>query len=545
MRLEIKQGFRENKTEIDGRAVMPHPMVDRDQIKPTDSSYPMTYRTLPTELYGADEVRAMDHAAIHEQGIPGIDLMERAGAAAFAALQLRWPGARTVSVLCGNGNNGGDGYIVARLAHEQGWDVRAYPASTPDVLKGDARLACERFRASGGETLGFIPEDFEATEILVDALLGTGLDRDVTGPLADIIKAVNRYRERGLQHQTNQRAVVALDIPSGLNADTGAVMGSAIAADLTVTFVGLKRGLFTSDGPEQCGEIVFSDLGIDPRAKLDVRPSARLLDPNRLRLPRRTRAAHKGLYGHVLVIGGDHGYSGAARLAAEAAARVGAGLVSVATRATHAAMMNLTCPELMCHGVESIDELNPLLERATTLALGPGLGRGEWGRSLFRRALESGLPLVVDADALNLLAESPQPIAQSVLTPHPGEAGRLLGTTSNQVQQDRFSAVRALQAKYGGVCILKGSGTLIQSGTQISEVCPAGNPGMASGGMGDVLTGVIAGLIAQGLCPQEAARHGVCLHAEAGDHAAANRGERGLLASDLIHPLQRLVNRAS
>jgi len=323
------------------------------------------------------------------------------------------------------------------------------------------------------------------------------------------------------------------------------VMGSAIAADLTVTFVGLKRGLFTSGGPQQCGEIVFSDLGIDPRAKLDVRPSARLLDPNRLRLPRRTRAAHKGLYGHVLVIGGDHGYSGAARLAAEAAARVGAGLVSVATRATHAAMMNLTCPELMCHGVESIDELNPLLERATTLALGPGLGRGEWGRSLFRRALESGLPLVVDADALNLLAESPQPIAQSVLTPHPGEAGRLLGKTSSQVQQDRFSAVRALQAKYGGVCILKGSGTLIQSGTKIPEVCPAGNPGMASGGMGDVLTGVIAGLIAQGLCPQEAARLGVCLHAEAGDHAAANGGERGLLASDLLRPLQHLVNRVS
>ena len=505
----------------------------------------MTHRTLPTELYGADQVRAIDRAAIHEYGIPGIDLMERAGAAAFAAINVRWPAARTLSVLCGGGNNGGDGYIIARMAHEQGWDVRAYPVSSPDNLKDDARLAYDRFRSTGGETLGFIPEDFEATEILVDGLLGTGLDREVTGHLADIIKAVNRYRERGLQHQTNQRAVVALDIPSGLNADTGAIMGSAIKADLTVSFVGLKRGLFTGDGPGFCGDIVFDDLDIDPRAKLATRTSTRLLDPSCLQFPRRTRSAHKGHYGHVLVIGGDHGDSGAARMAAEAAARVGAGLVSVATRANHAALMNLTRPELMCHVVESIDELNPLLERATTLALGPGLGRGEWGRSLFRRALESGLPLVVDADALNLLAELPQNMDHWVLTPHPGEAGRLLNMTSTQVQQDRFSAVHALQAKYGGVSVLKGAGTLIHSASAVTKICPAGNPGMASGGMGDVLTGVIAGLIAQGFCPEEAARLGVCLHAEAGDQAAANHGERGLLASDLMRPLQRLVNRSS
>ena len=504
----------------------------------------MTSRSLPTDLYSAAAVRAIDHAAIHGLGIPGIDLMERAGAIAFAAIRERCPAARTLSALCGGGNNGGDGYVVARLAHQLGWDVRAYPVSSPDTLKGDARLAYERFREAGGETLGFIPEDFEATEILVDGLLGIGLDREVTGSLAEVIQAVNRYRERGLSHQTNHRAVVALDIPSGLNADTGARMGVAIKANLTVTFVGLKRGLWTGEGPELCGEIVFDDLGIDPQAKLPTRPSARRLDSSSIQLPGRTRAANKGLYGHVLVIGGDHGYSGAARLAAESAARIGAGLVSIATRSAHSALMNLTRPELMCHGVESTNDLEPLLDRATVVAIGPGLGRGEWGRSLFNHLLQTDLPLVVDADALNLLAESPRRNNHWVLTPHPGEAGRLLGISSAEVQRDRFTAVNDLQTKYGGVTVLKGAGSLILAENAIPDICTAGNPGMASGGMGDVLTGVIAGLIAQGLKLDEAARYGVCLHAQAGDLAASENGERGLLAGDLMQPLRRLANRS-
>jgi NAD(P)H-hydrate epimerase len=497
----------------------------------------MTSRSLPTDLYSAAAVRAIDHAAIHGLGIPGIDLMERAGAIAFAAIRERCPAARTLSALCGGGNNGGDGYVVARLAHQLGWDVRAYPVSSPDTLKGDARLAYERFREAGGETLGFIPEDFEATEILVDGLLGIGLDREVTGSLAEVIQAVNRYRERGLSHQTNHRAVVALDIPSGLNADTGARMGVAIKANLTVTFVGLKRGLWTGEGPELCGEIVFDDLGIDPQAKLPTRPSARRLDSSSIQLPGRTRAANKGLYGHVLVIGGDHGYSGAARLAAESAARIGAGLVSIATRSAHSALMNLTRPELT-------NDLEPLLDRATVVAIGPGLGRGEWGLSLFNHLLQTDLPLVVDADALNLLAESPRRNNHWVLTPHPGEAGRLLGISSAEVQRDRFTAVNDLQTKYGGVTVLKGAGSLILAENAIPDICTAGNPGMASGGMGDVLTGVIAGLIAQGLKLDEAARYGVCLHAQAGDLAASENGERGLLAGDLMQPLRRLANRS-
>ena len=504
----------------------------------------MTSRSLPIDLYSAAEVRAIDHSAIHRLGIPGIDLMERAGAIAFEAICKHWPDVRTLSALCGQGNNGGDGYVVARLAHQQGWDVRAYPVSSPGTLKGDAKLAYERFRDAGGATLDFIPEDFEATEVLVDGLLGTGLDREVTGQWAEVIHAVNRYRERGCQHKTNQRAVVALDIPSGLNADTGARMGTAVKANMTVSFVGLKRGLLTGEGPELSGTLVFDDLGIDPQAKLTVRPSAHRLEPSSVILPNRIRTAHKGLYGHVLVIGGDHGYSGAARLAAEAAARIGAGLVSVATRATHAALMNLSRPELMCHSVETDSDLEPLFDRATVVAIGPGLGQGEWGRSLLRRLLQTSLPLVIDADALNILAESPQRNDNWVLTPHPGEAGRLLSITSSEIQRDRFTAIKNMQSQYGGVIVLKGAGSLIQAADSLPVICTAGNPGMASGGMGDVLTGVIAGLIAQGMSLDDAARYGVCLHAQAGDLAAGENGERGLLASDLMRPLRRLANRA-
>lgn len=497
-------------------------------------------RRLPKELYRAEEVRAMDRYAIDTLGIPGIELMQRAGAAAFAAIVARWPEARTLSAVCGAGNNGGDGYVVARLAHESGWDVRAYPVQPPEKLKGDARTAYAAYRAAGGEILDFIPADFEGAEVLVDALLGTGLDREVSGVYAEVIRAVNRYSERGAKGRAQGRAM-ALDIPSGLHADTGVALGLAVRADLTVSFIGLKRGLFTGEGREYAGEVVFSDLDTPPEVRRCVPPSARLLPPWKHGLPPRARHAHKGHFGHVLVVGGDHGYAGAARMAAEAAARVGAGLVSVATRASHAALMNLARPELMCHGVETPEVLRTLLGRTTAVAMGPGLGRSGWARELLAVALEADLPLVVDADGLNLLAEQPVPRGRWILTPHPGEAARLLGLSPAEIQRDRFAAVQALQARYGGVIVLKGSGTLILGEDEVPAVATAGNPGMASGGMGDVLTGVIAGLLAQGLDSYEAAVQAVRLHGAAGDDAAG-AGERGLLATDLMEPLRRLVN---
>lgn len=488
-------------------------------------------RSFPKDLYRAEDVRAMDRYAIETWGIPGIELMRRAGASAFAALRERWPAARTLSAICGGGNNGGDAYVVARLAHEAGMDVRVYPVSPPANLKGDALAAYQDYRAAGGEILDFIPADFEGAEVLVDGLLGTGLDREVDGLYADVIRAVNRFSGR----------VMALDIPSGLHADTGSALGVAVKADLTVTFIGLKQGLFTGEGPEYVGEIVFADLGAPPEVRYSVEPSAMLLPPWERGLPARPRYAHKGHFGHVLVVGGDCGYSGAPRMAAEAAARVGAGLISIATRKSHADSLNLTRPELMCHGVETTEDLRIPLERATVVAIGPGLGRSEWAKALLGTVLDTDLPVVADADALNLLAESPRKRDNWTITPHPGEAARLLDSSSADIQKDRFSAVRNLQAKFGGVAVLKGSGSLVCGPDGLPYVCTAGNPGMASGGMGDVLTGVIAGLLAQRLDPFEAAALGVQLHAAAGDEAA-KAGERGLLACDLMDPLRRLVN---
>lgn len=486
---------------------------------------------LPPSLYRAEQVRAMDRYAIEQLGIAGYTLMERAGAAAWAALQRRWPGARTVSVLCGGGNNGGDGYVVARLALQAGLDVRVYPVAPVDQLKGDALRAYQDYCAAGGPLLDFVPADFEGAEVLVDALLGTGLDRPVEGPLAEVIRAVNRFRG----------GVLALDIPSGLDADTGHPLGVAVRADLTVTFIALKRGLFTGSGLACCGEIVYDDLATPPAVLLSQQPSARLLADWTQGLPRRPLDTHKGHCGHVLVIGGAPGFSGAARLAAEAAARVGAGLVSVATTPEHASLLNLTRPELMCRGVAAPSELRGLIERASVIAVGPGLGRSDWAKKLFAESLASGLPLVVDADALNLLAQDPTRHDDWILTPHPGEAARLLDATTEAVQRERYAAIAELQRRFGGTIVLKGSGTLILGESGLPAVCRQGNPGMASGGMGDVLTGVIAGLRAQGLVREEAAQTGVRLHAAAGD-AAATDGERGLLASDLMPHLRRLIN---
>lgn len=489
---------------------------------------------LPSALYRAEKVREMDRFAIEKIGIPGIELMNRAGQAAFRIVREKWPHSRRMAVVCGAGNNGGDGYVVARLALEAGMEVRVYALSDIASLRGDARSACQAFQSAGGKIQAGMPADFGQTELIVDAMLGTGLDREVTGKYAKSIEAVNRF----------SGPVLAIDIPSGLQADTGFPLGQAVRAAHTATFIGLKQGLFTGEAADYCGEISYADLDVPRAVHESVTPSATLLRPFSKGLPPRKRSAHKGHFGHVLVIGGEAGLTGAARMAAEAAARVGAGLISIASRPGHASLLNLMRPELMCHGVEKGSELAPLLERATVVAIGPGLGQSDWALDLLKTAFHSGLPLVADADALNLLARHPLKRENWILTPHPGEAARLLRNKAVAIQKDRFKAVAELQKKYGGVCVLKGSGTLICEPDKPPSVCAAGNPGMASGGMGDVLTGVLAGLVAQGLALGEAARMGVCLHSAAADRAAAG-GERGMLACDLMDSLRYWVNRCT
>jgi len=484
---------------------------------------------LPQILYRAAQVRELDRVAIEAFGIPGYQLMCKAGGAVFECITAKWPEARSLAVFCGSGNNAGDGYVIARLALDAGLEPQAVSVGDPEKLKGDAMTAYRDYVQAGGWVTAFEPGQVIKADLFVDALLGTGLDRPVTGLYADAIAAINRS---GLP-------AVAVDIPSGLHADTGNAMGCAVKADCTVTFIGLKQGLFTGQAAEYVGEIVYDALAVPDEVFASVKSSVfRVIQKPMMPRP---RCAHKGGMGHVLVVGGDLGYSGAARMAGEAGLRVGAGLVSIATRKEHAGLMNLNRPELMCSGVERGTGLTPLLDKADVVVLGPGLGQGAWGKEMFSAVLESDKPIVLDADGLNLLAVSPLSKPNWVLTPHPGEAGRLLSCPTPSVQQDRFAAASAIRAAYGGIAVLKGAGTLIASASQIG-VSTTGNPGMASGGMGDVLSGVIAGLIAQGLDLQEAAEQGVFLHGRAADLAAAKNGERGLLATDLLPFLRQLVN---
>ncbi|VAX01359.1 NAD(P)H-hydrate epimerase / ADP-dependent (S)-NAD(P)H-hydrate dehydratase [hydrothermal vent metagenome] len=472
----------------------------------------------------------MDQYAIDHLAISGTVLMERAGAAAFELIQMRWPEAKSVVVVCGTGNNGGDGFVVARLAKENGLAVKCMQVGDKANLKGDALAAAQRLDL---EAIPFNAEDCKSADLLVDAVLGTGLEGNVTGERFDVIMKMNE----------SAKPVLSLDVPSGLNADSGHVQGIAIKAAATITFIGNKQGLFIGDGWDYSGERIFNPLSVPLSLYDETQCDVELINYRKLKSILKPRAAnsHKGDYGHVLVVGGEAGYTGAARMAGEAAARVGAGLVSIATRPEHACSINGSRPELMVHGVDDKATFEGLAEKATVIAIGPGLGQSDWAKNLMKYAINSGLPLVVDADALNLLSAEPQKNDNWVLTPHAGEAARLLGKSVREVQSDRFATVKALHDEFAGTVVLKGTGTLISAGEMPLFLCIDGNPGMSSGGMGDVLTGIIAGLLAQGLDKLDAASLGVCLHAAAGD-LAAKTGQRGLLASDLMGSVRRLAN---
>ena len=486
---------------------------------------------LTTALFTADAVRHIDRAAIERCGVAGFELMQRAADAVFATLHERWPDARRIAVLAGRGNNGGDALLVGKLALEHGFDVDAYAVTHAPA--GDAAAARHAFTKAGGRVHVLDARvDLASADVVVDGLFGTGLARPIEGDLAALIEHVN----------ASGKPALAIDIPSGLSSDSGLRLGVAIRAQATVSLVAWKRGLFTGDAADCAGERELAPLDVPDTAFDGTSPDAQLLGGASMRaLPKRCGNVNKGHFGHVLAIGGDFGMGGAVRLAAEAALRCGAGLVSVATRGAHVPALLAGRPELMVRGVEEAASIDDLIERATVVAVGPGLGRATWGAWLFESALGSQRPLVIDADALNLLAASPQTVRDAVLTPHPGEAARLLGIDTASVQADRFAAARALAKKYDAIVVLKGAGSLVAAPDGRVAVCPWGNAGMASGGTGDVLTGVIAALRAQGLPAWDAACAGVALHARAGDVAAGD-APRGLIASDLFAPLRTLGN---
>ena len=494
----------------------------------------MPLRSLPEALYSADQTRELDRQA-GAAGLSGEELMERAGHAAFELMLSRWPDVSRPAVLCGGGNNGGDGYVVARLAREAGLEPVIHHLRDPEDMKGDALTMARRARDAGVPMRALSMDDLPVdAPLLVDGLLGTG----ISGALREDIRALIEALD-GLG-----KPVLALDVPSGLNADTGAPAGAVLSADCTITFIGVNRGLLTGTGPVHSGELLFDDLGVDRPVYQQVDAPVWRPTPARLRqwLPPRRRDAHKGHFGHVLVVGGDHGFAGAPLMTAQAAARCGAGLVSLATRPEHAPAVLARQPEIMVRGVDGAEALRPLLEKASVVAVGPGLGAGPWGRVLLEEILESGLPMVIDADGLNLLVEMDAGARDNwILTPHPGEAGRLLGSDGAGVQADRFAALESLAARYGGTVLLKGLGTLVR-GDGGTALISDGNPGMATGGMGDVLTGVIAALHAQGLPGYQAAALGAMAHARAADRAAAGDGERGLLATDLLTALRPVLN---
>lgn len=489
--------------------------------------------SISSEIYSVAAVRAIDRCAIDDHGIPGYTLMTRAAEAATDFAEQTFPTSKNWIVVCGSGNNAGDGYAVARLALQRGVSANVIALSPPETLRGDARLAWQDYVAAGGKTDTWAGRLDSAADLLIDALLGSGLERKVGGDYAHAVAAING----------SGAAVLALDMPTGINGDTGEVMGCAVRADATITFVGMKQGLLLGKGPDHAGEVAFAGLDIPsqcyPAAGGTLRPVD--IDCLRRRLGVRPRQAHKGAFGHVLVVGGGKGMPGAARLCGEAALRTGAGLVSLATHPSHAAVIAAARPELICHPVDTAEDLEVLLQRASVVALGPGLGRSDWARDVYRTAAQTDLPLVVDADGLNWLADMPSSRTGRILTPHPGEAARLLSSSTTDVQANRIDALQQLEKKYGGTIVLKGAGSLVSSAEGKPWISLSGNPGMASAGMGDVLTGIIAGLLAQGLTTEEAASLGVELHAVAGDCAAA-AGERGIVASDLIEELRPWLN---
>jgi NAD(P)H-hydrate epimerase len=506
-------------------------------------------------LVTAKEMRELDRLTIEEYGTPGHVLMERAGAGATEALLAEFPHVHTAPVLvvAGKGNNGGDGFVIARLLKKQGIACEVILAARKAEVTGDALRNLSAFlRLRGRVTevtepaqLDQVQDKLQRCGLVVDALLGTGLNAPVRGLMAMFIDLIN----------ASGVPVVAVDIPSGLDADRGVPLGTAIQAELTVTFGYPKLGHVVAPGIAQVGRLVIVDIGIAPEAIATVKPQIVLLTTEHVGslVHLRHPAAHKGDFGHLVVLAGARGKSGAALLCGGAALRVGTGLVTLAGPASLNSVFSSVLIEAMTipfpersDGSLSLDErvITEALQGKSAVAFGPGIGVSTDTIGLTRWLLaHSEQPLVIDADGLNCLATDPHVLhdvrVPVVLTPHPGEMARLVKKSNAEVQTQRLDIARMFAAEYRCYVILKGARTIIAAPDGRAWVNPTGNPGMASGGMGDVLTGILGGLLAQGYAPEEACQLGVFLHGYAGDLAAQERGEAGILARDVIERLPK------
>ena len=511
------------------------------------------------KIVTAQQMRELDRKAIHERGIAGLTLMENAGRAvadAAGRMAERSPD-RPIVIVCCRGSNGGDGFVAARHLRQLGRHVEVFLAAKADDVSGDARTNLNRL-IEQGLTVTEVADPEPVVQaccgaaLVVDALLGTGLSGKVRGLPGQLVETINRLRPR----------VLAVDIPSGLHADSGEPLGLAVRAEETVTMGLPKIGLFLYPGMDYAGRVTVADIGF-PSDLVNESPSvADLVEPEwvRMLLPRRRPSAHKGHFGRVLVIAGSAGMTGAACLCANAALRVGAGLVTVGcpasvndileTKLTEA--MTFPLPETYSRALDTraLALILELSAEADVLAIGPGISREPESAVLVRRLVARvDKPMVIDADGLNALADAAVILegehAAAVLTPHPGEMGRLMEVSTEKVQARRPHLAEAAAERFNSVVVLKGACSLIAEPDRLLTVNPTGNPGMASGGTGDVLTGMIAGLIAQGLLPFEAAAAGTYLHGLAGDLAAERMGEASLLAGDVLHSVPAAIRRVS
>lgn len=487
------------------------------------------YLSALLSVFSAEQVKQAEISAVEDNDISLFNLVERAASAVFEQLQSIEIPTKSVLILAGHGNNGADAYTTAAMLIRAGWSV-CLQASAAKRPSEELERAIAEFEEAGGHSSAFNIEQITQANVIVDGLLGTGVKGVLSQELLFIINAVNN----------SSAWVLSLDVPSGIEPDTGIATQVAIEANMTLTFGAIKQGLLTSQARHCCGELILADIGLSPYLPQSNVKKLVSADLPKIFKPRR-RDSHKGDSGKVTVIGGDFGMSGAVRLASESSLRSGAGLVTVISRPEHQVVVCSTRPELMFWGCELVDmEVYLKLGWADVLVIGPGLGIADWGYNLLKAVDLAEKPSVIDADALNLLVQFPLTSKNWVLTPHPGEAARLLGVSIAEIERDRFNAVRQLHAKYGGVIVLKGAGTLIYDGNECI-VAPVGNPGLASGGCGDVLSGIIGALMAQGYDNMQAASLAVVIHGDAAD-LAAKEGERGMLASDLMPYIHQLVN---
>jgi NAD(P)H-hydrate epimerase len=509
------------------------------------------------KIVTADEIKLLDRKATSEFKIPSLLLMENAARGLIDHIEATFGPVKSkrIVILAGRGNNGGDGLAAARHLRMRGAEAIVYLLSPIEKVEGDAKTSLDIWIETGGllEVVGSfswegLKEDLQKSDMIIDALLGTGLSHPVEGNYAEAIAAINNARRR----------VISIDIPSGISSDTGEMLGIAVEADTTFVIALPKRGLFARAGLEHCGKWKVIDIGLPPALIDRSGINVDLITPTMMQdlPPRRTRGMHKGTMGHLLLIAGSVGTLGAAQMASLAAMRCGTGLVTVALPATVAAsnvpfpmeVMTLPLPETN-EGTLSLASEKKLLqgiEGKTAIAVGPGLSCHPETQHLVRNLIRQvSIPMIIDADGLNAIATDLSILKEKrsnlILTPHPGEMGRLMDTTADNIQSDRFKIAEEFSKKWGVVLVLKGAHTIVATPDGLLRVNSTGNPTMATAGVGDALTGVIAGFVAQGIAPQDAATLGVYLHGLAGDLAAEATGEGSLITSDLIGKIPKAI----